>query len=445
MTSSRATSPRRRASTRRLDATGGGAMSRTVLPGGLRIVTEEMPGVRSLSVGVWVPVGSRDESVSLAGTSHFLEHLLFKGTATRSALDIASAMDAVGGEFNAFTEKEHTCFYATVLDRDLPLAVDIISDVVLNATMTAQDIDVERSVVLEEIAMRDDDPADLVHDEFAATLFGNTPLGRPILGSVASIGALTRRQIAGYYKRRYTPDAMVVSVAGNVRHAEVVHLVRRAFAGRLDASLAPQSPRDRQPRSAHNPARRVAVVGDDTEQANLVLGTHGVSRHDPRRFAIGVLCAALGGGMSSRLFQRIREERGLAYSVYSFSGGYANTGVFGVYAGCQPGKADEVLGLMTEELDAAANGSLTAAEIDRGKGQTRGGIVLGLEDSGSRMTRIGKSELAYGEILGVDELLSIIDGITPQDVTDVAADLLTRPRCLTVVGPFGQHDFDGAV
>jgi predicted Zn-dependent peptidase len=445
MTSSPPARPVRRASTRRLDAPGGGVMTRTVLPGGLRIVSEEMPGVRSLSVGVWVPVGSRDESPSLAGTSHFLEHLLFKGTTSRSALDIASAMDAVGGEFNAFTEKEHTCFYATVLDRDLPLAIDIISDVVLNATLTAQDVDIERSVVLEEIAMRDDDPADLVHDEFAATLFGDTPLGRPILGSVSSIGALTRRQVAGYYKRRYTPDAMVVSVAGNVRHDEVVALVRAAFAGRLDASLPPKPARDQRPSPAQTPARPVTVVGDDTEQANLVLGTYGVSRHDPRRFAIGVLSAALGGGMSSRLFQRIREERGLAYSVYSFSGGYADAGVFGVYAGCQPGKADEVLGLMTEELDAAAHGSLTAAEIERGKGQMRGGIVLGLEDSGSRMTRIGKSELVYGEILGVDELLGIVDAVTADEVTEVAADLLTRPRCLTVVGPFGGHDFDSAV
>ena len=446
MTSPSATRrPIRRASTRRIDATGGGALTRTVLPGGLRIVTEAMPGVRSLSVGVWVPVGSRDESVSLAGTSHFLEHLLFKGTATRSALDIASAMDAVGGEFNAFTEKEHTCFYATVLDRDLPLAIDIICDVVLNATLSAQDVDVERSVVLEEIAMRDDDPADLVHDEFAAALFGDTPLGRPVLGTVASIGALTRRQIAGYYKRRYTPDAMVVSVAGNVSHDEVVQLVRRAFAGRLDPSLAPHRPASSSPRRCTRRPGGSRWSPTTPSRPTSSWARTGVSRHDPRRFAIGVLSAALGGGMSSRLFQRIREERGLAYSVYSFSGGYADDGVFGVYAGCQPGKADEVLGLMTEELDAAANGSLTDAEIERGKGQTRGGIVLGLEDSGSRMTRIGKSELVYGEILGVDELLDIVDGITAQDVTDVAAELLTRPRCLTVVGPFGEHDFDGAV
>jgi predicted Zn-dependent peptidase len=442
MTSSRALP---RATTRRLEATGGGAITRTTLPGGLRIVTEAMPGVRSTSVGVWVPVGSRDETPNLAGTSHFLEHLLFKGTTTRSALDIASAMDAVGGEFNAFTEKEHTCFYATVLDRDLPLAIDIISDVVLDATVAARDVAVERSVVLEEIAMRDDDPADLVHDEFAATLFGDTPLGRPILGTVQSIGALTRRQVSGYYQRRYAVESMVVSVAGNLEHGEVVRLVRRAFAARLDPALASTPPRPSEPSGATRGEARVSVVPDDTEQANIVLGTLGVSRHDPRRFTVGVLSAALGGGMSSRLFQRIREERGLAYSVYTFTSAYADAGQFGVYAGCQPGKADEVLQLMIAELDAAARGELSADEIERGKGQMRGGLVLGLEDSGSRMTRIGKSELTYGDVMGVDELLATIDAVTPADVSEVAAELLNQPRCLTVVGPFGDHDFDRTV
>src|SRR5664279_3681004 len=218
-----------RAVTRRLDATGGGVITRTVLPNGLRVVSEAMPAVRSLSVGVWVPVGSRDETPALAGTSHFLEHLLFKGTATRSALDIAAQMDAVGGEFNAFTEKEHTCFYATVLDRDLALAIDVISDVVLHATITAQDVDVERSVVLEEIAMRDDDPTDLVYDAFATALHGDTPLGRPILGTVESVSSLSRPQVHGYYRRRYRPAEMVVSVAGNLEHADVLRLVRRAF------------------------------------------------------------------------------------------------------------------------------------------------------------------------------------------------------------------------
>ncbi|MEO9137450.1 MAG: pitrilysin family protein [Jatrophihabitans sp.] len=442
------THPITRASTRRLNAaTGGGVITRTLLPGGLRIVTEAMPGVRSASVGVWVPVGSRDESVSLAGTSHFLEHLLFKGTTTRTALDIASSMDTVGGEFNAFTEKEHTCYYATVLDRDLEVALDIVSDVVLNATITAQDLAVERGVVLEEISMRDDDPGDLVHDEFSDALFGDVPIGRPILGTEDSIRALTRTQVAGYYRRRYTPDAMVVSVAGNVDHANVVRLVRRAFDGRLDPSR-PSKP----PRASANglgakgrPAHRVHVVPDDTEQANLLLGCHGMARHDPRRYALGVLSSALGGGMSSRLFQRVREERGLAYSVYSFTSAFADAGTFGVYAGCQPGKAEEVLSLMIEELDSVAEGTLTAAEIERGKGQMRGGLVLGLEDVGSRMTRIGKSEIAYGDIIGIDEVLHRIDAVTSADIIEVAADVMRRPRCLTVVGPFGAHDFDGAV
>jgi predicted Zn-dependent peptidase len=443
MTSSRAP---RRASTRRLEhAAGGGVISRTVLPGGLRIVTEAMPGVRSASVGIWVPVGSRDETPALAGTSHFLEHLLFKGTSTRSALDIASVMDAVGGEFNAFTEKEHTCYYATVLDRDLALAIDIVSDVVLDATITAQDVDVERGVVLEEISMRDDDPADLVHDEFATALFGDVPLGRPVLGTEESILSLTRRQIHGYYKRRYPPDALVVAVAGNVEHGEVVRLVRRAFDGRLDESLGSRPPRPAGTEVPGRPAQPVVVRADDTEQANIVLGGYGLSRHDPRRYAVGVLSAALGGGMSSRLFQRVREERGLAYSVYSFTSGYSDAGIFGVYAGCQPGKTDEVLSLILSELDAAVRGELTVAEIDRGKGQMRGGTVLGLEDAGSRMSRIGKSEVAYGDIIGVDEVLARIDAVTPADVAAVAADLLSRPRCLTVVGPFGEHDFDGAV
>ncbi len=434
-----------RATTHPVAATGGGKITKTVLPGGLRILTEAMPAVRSASVGVWVPAGSRDETPVVAGASHFLEHLLFKGTTTRSALDIASAMDAIGGEFNAFTEKEHTCFYATVLDRDLPLAIDIVTDVVLNATVTAQNVDVERGVVLEEIAMRDDDPADLVHDEFASALFGDVPLGRPILGTIESIAALERRQIAGYYRRRYRPDGMVVAVAGNLDHAAIVKRVRKAFTDRLDGSSEPAAPRARGHARSTPPIEPIRIVGDDTEQANVILGMRGLSRHDERRWALGVLSSALGGGMSSRLFQTIREERGLAYSVYTFSGSYADTGLFGVYAGCQPGKADEVLDLIRTQLDRVAQDGLTEAEIARGKGQMRGGIVLGLEDSGSRMTRIGKSELVHGDVLGVDDLIHHVDSVTRDDVVEMAAYLLHQPRCLTVVGPFDQHAFDGAV
>jgi predicted Zn-dependent peptidase len=432
-----------RAVTKTLPAAGGGVIKRTVLPGGLRIVTEAMPGVRSASVGIWVGVGSRDESVSVCGASHFLEHLLFKGTRTRTALDIAAAMDAVGGEFNAFTEKEHTCFYATVLDRDLPLAVDMISDVVLNATVTAIDVDVERTVVLDEIAMRDDDPADLVHDEFALALFGDTALGRPILGTEESINGLSRTQIHGYYSRRYRPAEMVVAVAGNIEHGEVVRLIRNSFSERLtDSSQQPTLRADR--RHAHTPAKPVNVVADDTEQANIILGTLGMSRFDDRRFALGVLSTAIGGGMSSRLFQQIREQRGLAYSTYSYTSGYAGDGLFGLYAGCQPGKADEVVEIMQSVLDSVARDGLSPDELDRGKGQLRGGMVLGLEDSGSRMTRIGKAELSYGDVLGVDDLLELVDSVSLDQVNAVAEELACQPRCLTVVGPFGEHDFDTA-
>jgi len=437
-----------RAVTTTIAATGGGLIKRTVLPGGLRVVTEAMPGVRSASVGVWVGVGARDESPSLAGSSHFLEHLLFKGTTTRSALEIATAMDEVGGEFNAFTEKEHTCFYATVLDLQVPLAIEMISDVVLNATVTAADVEVERTVVLEEIAMRDDDPADLVHDEFASTLFGDTPLGRPILGTESSISAMTRSQVHGYYARRYQPSRMVVAVAGNVDHAEVVRLVRRAFDARLDGGTAgaPGLRPDRPAMVRSASARpRARVVSDDTEQANILLGGPGLSRFDERRFVLGVWSTALGGGMSSRLFQQVREERGLAYSTYSFTSSYAGDGLYGMYAGCQPGKADEVVAIMSAILDDVAVNGLTEAEVARGKGQLRGAMVLGLEDSGSRMTRIGKAELTYGDVLGLDQLLEQVDSVTTAQVNDLAAELAAQPRRLTVVGPFDAHDFDAAV
>ncbi len=432
-----------RASTRTLPAAGGGIIRRTVLPGGLRIVTEAMPGVRSASVGIWVGVGSRDEQPSVAGSSHFLEHLLFKGTRHRTGLDIALAMDAVGGEFNAFTEKEHTCYYATVLDRELPLAVEIIADVVLNATIAATDVDTERAVVLEEILMRDDDPSDLVHDEYSQALFGDTPLGRPILGTEQSINGLSRTQIHGYYSRRYKPAEMVVSVAGNIEHGQVVSLVRKAFDGRLEATGGGKLRPDR--RQHTSPVRSIRVVGDDTEQANIVLGCLGLSRFDERRFSLGVLSSAIGGGTSSRLFQQIREQRGLAYSTYSFSSSYAGDGLFGTYAGCQPGKADEVVSIMSGVLDSIARDGLTADEVARGKGQLAGAMVLGLEDSGSRMSRIGKAELSYGDVLGLDDLLALIDAVTPAAVNELAVELASQPRCLTVVGPFGEHDFDAAV
>jgi len=412
----------------------------------LRIITEAMPTVRSVTVGVWVGVGSRDESPSLAGASHYLEHLLFKGTRRRGALDISSAIDAVGGEMNAFTSKEYTCFYARVLDDDLPLAVDVVCDLVTSSLIRRGDVDSERGVILEEIAMHEDDPTDLVHDQFAQTLFGDSPLGRPILGSVDSITSIGRAAIAGYYHRRYRPQDMVVAVAGNIDHATVVRLVRKAFAAAElvggDAVSSPPRGSGRRTTSSGG----IRVVPRTTEQANLVLGVPGVSRNDERRFALGVLNAALGGGMSSRLFQEVREKRGLAYSVYSYHAQYADTGLFGVYAGCVPRKVDDVLAICRAELAKIAATGITEAELERGKGQLRGSLVLGLEDTGSRMSRIGKAELVYGELLSVDEVINRIDGVTLEDISAMAGELLAAPPTLAVVGPFeDDRDFAAAV
>jgi predicted Zn-dependent peptidase len=441
----RTTAPRRAGSTRTLSrGAGGEAVKRTVLPGGLRVVTEQMPGVRSAAVGVWVGVGSRDEAPALSGASHFLEHLLFKGTETRSALDIAVAVDAVGGDLNAFTAKEHTCYYAHVLDADLPMAVDLVCDVVTAARIAPPDVEAERGVILEEIAMRDDDPSDAVHDLFGEALFGDTPLGRPVIGAVRTIESLSRDRIAGYYRRRYRPETMVVAAAGRLAHAEVVRRVRTAFGSRLDPAAAPLPPRAG-PRGGRAPIRRVAVIDRPTEQANLIVGGTGLARVDERRFALGVLNNALGGGMSSRLFQEIREKRGLAYSVYSFTSQHAGAGQFGVSVGCHPGKVPEVLSLVREQLAEVAEHGISDAEVARGKGQVRGGMVLGLEDPGSRMSRIGKGELAYGEVLSVDELLGRVDAVTPEAVREVAADVLRRPLCLAVVGPFAESEFAGAL
>ena len=408
-----------------------------MLPGGLRVVTEQVSGVRSASVGVWVGVGSRDEQPSVAGAAHYLEHLLFKGTPSRSALDIAQAVDAVGGELNAFTAKEHTCFYAHVLDSDLELAVDLVSDVVLRGQCASADVETERSVVLEEISMRDDDPEDLVHDAFGAALFGEHPLGRPIIGTVESIEAMTRAQLHSFHRRRYTAPRMVVAAAGNIEHEAVLAHVLRNVSD-AEQAARPEPARTGTARLRTSPG--VSVIKRDSEQTHLVLGTRALHRHDERRWALAVLSAAVGGGMSSRLFQQVREERGLAYSVYSSVDTYADTGAFSVYAGCQPERLGAVAGLIGDVLAAVAVGGITAGELERGKGQLRGGLVLGLEDSASRMSRIGRSELNYGDHLSVEETLARIDAVTMEDAAAVAADVLRRPVGVSVVGPYAHAD-----
>jgi predicted Zn-dependent peptidase len=424
----------------------GGVVRRTVLPNGLRILTEAIPAMRSVSFGVWVGIGSRDETPALSGVSHFLEHLLFKGTHRRSALEISSQIEAVGGETNAFTAKEYTCYYARVLDADLPMAIDVVCDLVTDSVLTEADVETERGVILEEIAMHDDEPGDEVHDVFTEAVYGNHPLGRQISGTVASISALTRKQIDGFYRRRYRPEAMVIAAAGNLEHAKVVRAVRAAFdrAGWGDAVAAPAP---RRSRTAKVPTRsgQVVVRNKDTEQAHLVFGCTGYPRQHEERFALGALNNVLGGGMSSRLFQQIREQRGLAYSVYSFTSQYSDAGLFGVYAGCAPGKVEEVLAITREELSRIAVEGLTDAEVERGKGMLKGAVVLGLEDTGSRMSRLGKGELLYDELLSVDDVLRHVDAVTPQQVRRVSEELLARPMSLAVIGDFDQGAFAHAL
>jgi predicted Zn-dependent peptidase len=415
----------------------GSTVRRTVLPSGLRILTESVPATRSVSFGVWVGVGSRDETSGLSGVSHFLEHLLFKGTHRRTALDISAAIEAVGGETNAFTTKEYTCYYARVLDVDLPLAIDVVCDAVADSLIAERDVEVERGVILEEIAMHDDEPDDEVHDLLAGAVYGSHPLGRLVSGTNESITAMSRRQIHGFYHRRYAAPVIVIAAAGNLDHATVVRLVRRSLGGTPLGDGTGTPVRYRDP-GARVPVQRAQTVvrTKDTEQAHVVLGAPGLGRLDERRFALGVLNNSLGGGMSSRLFQEIREKRGLAYSVYSYASEYAETGLFAVYAGCAPGKVGEVLDLTRGELAEVAACGLTDAEVARGKGMMKGALVLGLEDNGSRMGRLGKGELLYDELLSVDELLTRVDAVTPDHVRAVAADLLTQPMSLAAIGPF---------
>ena len=412
------------------------SVKRTVHPSGLRIVTEEVPSVRSAAIGIWVNVGSRDEAPATAGASHFLEHLLFKGTTTRTALEITSSIESVGGEMNAFTSKEYTCFYARVIDTDLPMAIDVVSDLITSSIVTALDVDAERKVVLEEIAMRDDDPSDLVHDLFSDTYYGDTPIGRPILGTIKSINEMSRNTVFNYYKKKYLPSDLVVSVAGNIKHKKVVAMVEKALSrdNFLDVlgtpNIRPNTP------IKLGPQKSVGLMYRKTEQAHMLYGMQGVARADERRFAMGILSAALGGGMSSRLFQEIREKRGLAYSVYAYAQQFAGSGTLAFYAGCNPTKAVEVVEIIREVLSDVADNGMTHEEIERAKGAVRGSLVLSQEDSGSRMSRIGKNEIVYGQVMDFDDILKAISRVSAEDIREIASEYLTKTPTLALVGPF---------
>lgn len=420
----------------RVEQDGGAVVERSILGGGVRVLTEYMPGLRSATFGAWVGVGSRDELPIHAGSTHFLEHLLFKGTQRRSALDIATAFDAVGGESNALTAKEHTCYYSRTVDTDLPMAIDVILDMVTSARIDQAEFDMERGVILEELAMNDDDPTDVVHERLTEAVFGDHPLGRPIGGTPDIIKAVSREAVWEHYQQHYVPEGLVITAAGGVSHQEVCRAVLEALsAGGWDVSRD-ASPLSRRDAHAHVTFAKPSSLHLERpiEQTHVAIGLEGFKINDRRRAVLGVYSTILGGGMSSRLFQEIREKRGMAYSVYSFGSPYAESGLYGMYAACNPQNANDVSELMLAELARMAQ-DVTQEEVDRAIGQLSGATALRLEDSYSRMSRLGRAELHFGELWSMDESLAEVRAVSVEDVRAFAADIAGRASTEVRVGP----------
>ena len=428
-------------------ASGGSTVRRSVLPSGVRILSEQMPGAQSVSISFSVPVGSRDETGGHFGSTHFLEHLLFKGTKKRSALDIAVAFDSVGGSSNAATGKEYTSYYARVQDRALPLAIDVIADMLTNSVIDRKEFDNERTVILEELAMNDDDPEDVAHEAFTAALHGDHPLGRPIGGTVQTITDVTRDAVWEHYQANYRPQDVVIAAAGGVNHDELVRLVTDSLEAAGWNLAVEAAPRERRfqgdtfiPR-----AKNLEVIRRPIAQTNILIGCQGLVAEDERRYDMAVLNTVLGGGMSSRLFQEVREKRGLAYSVYSFNQAYSDGAIFGLYAGCAPAKATEVTKLMVSELEKLAHEGITEEELTLAKGNISGSLALKFESSMARMNRLFSSEIHNGKFYDLDETLLRYSKVSAEDVQDVAKTLISRDRSLVAVGDVDESAFKSFV
>ncbi|RPI25611.1 MAG: insulinase family protein, partial [Actinobacteria bacterium] len=405
----------------------------TTLPNGLRVISQDMPSISSVAVGCWVDTGSRDEDSIEAGSSHFLEHLLFKGSEDWSARRISEAFDAVGARHNAFTSKEYTAFWARMRDADLPMGVEILAEMIQHPAFRQAEIDSERSVVLEEINMNEDDPTDVAHEQFIRALWADHPLAPPILGTRESITTMTRDTIHGYWNRRYSPQSTVVAVAGRIDHDRLVAMLGERFGSWRGEPKT---------RTTSEPVvgAKVSVRRRDTEQAHLVLGSPAFARDDDRRFALTVVDHVLGGGMSSRLFHEIRETRGLAYAVHSFRLPFQETGATAIYVGTTPSQANEVLKLIRAELDKLMEHGISDEELERAKGHIQGSLALSNEDANSRMNRLGRDEITGVEHLDVDETVERIGQVTRRDALEVAADAYGGPYVLGAVGPFSDDD-----
>lgn len=426
----------------------GGTIRRTILPGGIRVITEKMPGVYSATLGLWVPRGSRDETPSAMGATHFLEHLLFKGTPSRSAKEIAQVFDQIGGHANAATSKETTHYYATVIGEELPLALDCLLDMFRCATLDNHAFELERGVIIEELAMDLDDGEERAHDAFAARLFPNHPLGRPVGGTIDTVRAATLGAVKSHYQAGYTPDQLVVAVAGNVHHDQVCEQVLKAMRNPGNSQWehfhAATPARDfNQQVSAPIPAHTKLlepgqyIEEGNFEQAYLMLGGAGIPTGDPREIPLLILRAILGGGMSSRLFQHIREERGLAYNTYAFHAAYRDAGMFGLGASCNPDNATEVMRLMRAELERIGSEPVTEEELRRAKGQLRGSTLLAMERTGARANHLAHAEVKRGEFTSIESRLELARQVTAAEVLDLARDLAANARLEISVRPQG--------
>lgn len=424
-------------------ASGGSTVRRSVLPSGVRILSEAMPGAQSVSISFSVPVGSRDETGGHFGSTHFLEHLLFKGTKKRTALEIAIAFDSVGGSSNAATGKEYTSYYARVQDKALPLAIDVIADMLTSSLIDPTEFENERTVILEELAMNDDDPEDVAHEAFSAALHGDHPLGRPIGGTIQTISDVTRDAVWEHYKSNYRPQDLVIAAAGGVNHEELVRLVSEALTEAGWDLASRNLPRDRRELGGVHiaQARELEVINRPLAQTNILIGCQGFVAEDEHRYDMAVLNTVLGGGMSSRLFQEIREKRGLAYSVYSFNQAYSDGAIFGLYAGCSPAKATEVAGLMVSELEKLANEGITNDELELARGNVSGSLALKFESSMARMNRLFSTEIFNGKFYDLDETLLRYSQVNASNVQKVAAELVGRKRALVAVGDVKESAF----
>jgi predicted Zn-dependent peptidase len=410
--------------------------AKAVLDNGIRVVSQEMPDHRSVSLGIWVENGSRHESPSENGISHFIEHLLFKGTERRSAAQIAEEMDAIGGVLNAFTAKEHTCYYAKILDENLPLAIDLLTDIFLHSVFDRDEIERERSVILQEISQAEDTPDDYIHDLFSIDFFKDHPLARPICGTLETVNSFRRQDFLTFFKSRYRPRRVVIAGAGHFRHDELVE----AFKARLGSVSDPlNDDRSTSEDGVGTPEMRSGIFqhAKSLEQVHLCLGVPGVHQTHPQRYAAYVLNTLLGGGMSSRLFQEIREKRGKAYSVYSFSSAYKDVGYLGVYAGTSLEWVEEVVELIVKELKRLAAGEIKDEEIRRTQGQLVGSMMLGLESTDSWMSHIARNEIYFGEPITTDEICRGVRAVSRDAVVDLASTLFgSQGIALSLLGDF---------